>query len=81
MDATEHASQLTQLAERYRELSNSGLSADQFNTRLRRDGVSALDASVMLRDLYGLGLQECMAIHERYLAASVDDVSDADPNT
>lgn len=80
MNATEHAAQLRRLAERYCELSKSGLSADEFNTRLRRDGVSAFDAAAMLRDLYGLGLPECMAIHNRYLAAA-DDVSGADPET
>lgn len=80
MNAAEHAAQLRQLAERYSELSKSGLSADEFNAHLRSEGVSALDAAAMLRDLYGLGLPECMAIHDRYLAAD-DEVSDAHPET
>lgn len=79
MNAAEHAAQLRRLAEHYSKLPESGLNADDFNARLRRDGVSALDAAAMLRDLYGLGLQECMAIHQRYLTAAAADHSGTNP--
>ena len=79
MNASDHAAELRQLAERYRALSESGLGADEFNASLRRDGVSALNAVVMLRDLYGLAFRDCMAIHKRYLATT--ELSDDDAAT
>jgi len=59
-------SDLRALVERYRPLSDTGLSATDFHRRARDDGVAALNAIVLLRDLYGLNLAECKLIHGNY---------------
>ena len=50
---------------KYLALSGSGLSAEQFYTQVTRDGVSKYFAYLMLRDLYGLNLAECMDVASR----------------
>jgi hypothetical protein len=65
----------------YATLAQSGLSAFDFYAVLRHEGVSALLASVLLRDYYDMNLQESLAIkatHEGYATEKAPEASRED---
>ena len=54
--------EMKELRGKYAELAKVAKSAEDFYRHIRSDGVSTFKAHVLLRDLLGKNLQECMEI-------------------
>jgi|688.fasta_scaffold585086_1 hypothetical protein len=54
--------EMDELRLKYAELAKVAKSAEDFYRQVRKDGVSTFKAHVLLRDLLGKNLQECMDI-------------------